>query len=232
MMRVFILTIMTLFLSANAYASSWHTILGSDNRGWSNKNGQYEVKYTSFNRDVRLVKNHYNQEYPYHIEFSGPINSTNVSTIIGMLEEVRPLHKGTRANGTTYNYIVPIYLDSNGGVASEGIRLGEAFRRIGVKAQVTDGQVCASACADAFIGAKFRTIYPGGIVAVHSPYTTGNYGATKCIPVNSPMAQPFKDHAYNMLGQKDGQRFINNSFRTCSTRNLVYFRNSDKWLQN
>jgi hypothetical protein len=72
--------------------------------------------------------------------------------------------------------ITTVYLNSNGGVAMEGYRLGYTLMRNDTLAIVPDGNVCLSACAIAFLGAPSKVL--AGTLGFHvawSPEDTATY---------------------------------------------------------
>ena len=60
-----------------------------------------------------------------------------------------------------------VSLDSPGGSMFAGIKLGQVIRRLGFETQLLGGQVCASACALAFLGGVERGFEGDGKFGVH-----------------------------------------------------------------
>jgi hypothetical protein len=65
-----------------------------------------------------------------------------------------------------------VILDSPGGNLSAGMILGREFRKRNIKTIVTNGTMCASACAYAFMGGTERIIQLGAMYGLHRPYLT------------------------------------------------------------
>jgi hypothetical protein len=60
-----------------------------------------------------------------------------------------------------------IWLNSPGGIASEGLALGRVIRSFGIPTRIPSGWRCVSACSMAFLGGPIRRIDAGGIYSVH-----------------------------------------------------------------
>jgi ATP-dependent protease ClpP protease subunit len=88
------------------------------------------------------------------IYFSGEITDENSKTFNNILEGDEKIKS--------------LYIDSPGGSISSAIDMARLLRAKSVKVIVV-GQ-CHSACADyIFAGAKYKSVLPGGIVAIHEP---------------------------------------------------------------
>lgn len=72
-----------------------------------------------------------------------------------------------------------LWLDSPGGSATEGMRIGRAVRSLGLVTRVDERVVCASACVDAFLGGTRRFVAELGTLGVHRPTLTGGPGWRK-----------------------------------------------------
>lgn len=75
-----------------------------------------------------------------------------------------------------------LYLDSDGGLVDEALKMAEIMSEVGVSTYVRKETVCASACASIlFVSGKYRTVEQGGLLAIHSCYDalTGR-PATEC----------------------------------------------------
>lgn len=79
----------------------------------------------------------------------------------------RALEKADRdKHGTKY-----LYLDSDGGIVVEAMKMADIMHEVGVSTVVRKGTVCASACASVlFVAGKYRTVEKGGFLAIHSCY--------------------------------------------------------------
>lgn len=75
-----------------------------------------------------------------------------------------------------------LYLESDGGLVDEALRMAELMSAAGVSTIVRKGTLCASACASIlFVAGKYRTVERGGLLAIHSCFDarTGR-AATEC----------------------------------------------------
>ncbi len=218
-----IIGILLLIMShAQASANGFHNILGADNWGWTEGKVvivHEEKDWITSKPIIRLVQDMGNNDY--HLEVDGDITASLVSKVIDIINEVKPLNK----------YATIVYLNSAGGDALEGLRLGRHFRQTGVSARVTKGQICASSCAFAFVGGRFRHIEPEGIVQVHAPYFEGKYGVSKCIGRYDAEAKVYKTYTTKMLGTDGAYNFNKDTFNTCSKYNLVSYDKHTSWIQ-
>lgn len=77
-----------------------------------------------------------------------------------------------------------VYLASRGGSLIEGVELGLLFRRLGIKTIVEGGQICASACALAFLGGTdgkgkpWRSSSDNSQLGFHAFYSSGGEDMT------------------------------------------------------
>jgi hypothetical protein len=73
--------------------------------------------------------------------------------------------------------ISEVWLNSGGGNAVEGMKMGRVLRRYGVATRIPNGFMCFSACSYAFLGGPFRAVEEGADYGVHmftaSPHHTG-----------------------------------------------------------
>lgn len=83
-----------------------------------------------------------------------------------------------------------LYLDSPGGVVVEALKMAEIINAVGVSTIVRDGTLCASACASVlFVAGRYRTVEPGGLLAIHSCYdAVSGRAASHCNAVISAHA--------------------------------------------
>lgn len=61
-----------------------------------------------------------------------------------------------------------IWLDSPGGDAAEGPKIGRVIRQARLGTRVGAGYMCASSCTFAFLGGVVRRVEPGALYAVHT----------------------------------------------------------------
>lgn len=60
-----------------------------------------------------------------------------------------------------------VLLNSGGGSEPDGLAIGRAIRRAGLSTRVPKGAMCASACADIFMGGVARRVDEGGRYGIH-----------------------------------------------------------------
>jgi hypothetical protein len=67
-----------------------------------------------------------------------------------------------------------ILLDSGGGSEPDGLAIGRAIRRSGLSTRIPSGALCASACADIFMGGVARRIENGAKYGIHNSTLANN----------------------------------------------------------
>lgn len=70
--------------------------------------------------------------------------------------------------------IEEILFHSGGGSEPDGLEMGHIIRKAGLNTRIPSGAICASACADAFLGGVARRVEMGGRYGVHMPTIAGN----------------------------------------------------------
>jgi hypothetical protein len=68
-----------------------------------------------------------------------------------------------------------VWLDSPGGIASEGPEIGKVLRAARLAVRVPAGFECISSCTLAFLGGIVRRVDPGGAYGVHTFFSSGSY---------------------------------------------------------
>lgn len=161
-------------------------------------------------RVVRYKKPLCTSGYIDEIELNGTINKDTSFILEKVLKDVNSCidESGTR-------YVTPVYMNSDGGSALDGIKIGKLFKRYGVSAKVIGDQVCASSCAIAFLGAKFREITYNGKLLFHSPYTNGIIGIN-C--ADKSKSNWLKEYYQEMIGNSEGSLLFNRTMDYCSDR--------------
>lgn len=147
------------------------------------------------------------------IEIDGPINKDTSYILSRVLEN---LPKCIAPDGK--QIVHSVFLNSDGGTLEDGYAIGQVFRTVGVSASVIKGQVCASACAVAFIGADFRSIDDDGRLVFHAPYRYrfGTFGQeADCPERSSPSAERLKSYYTKMIGDA-GSRLFERTMDYCS----------------
>ena len=162
---------------------------------------------------IRIVR-HKNSDcisgYQDKIELSGSINKDTSFILERALQDIESCKT---KSGTVY--VTPVYMNSDGGSAADGIKIGRLFKKYGVQAVITGGQVCASSCAFAFLGAKFRSIAHNGKILFHSPYTNGISGINCSDKGDSKW---LKDYYQEMIGNTEGSLLSNRTMDYCSKK--------------
>lgn len=146
-----------------------------------------------------------------HLELVGPIGPDSSEVIDRALEKMpRCKHK---ASPGSFRPIV--YLVSGGGALEHGYKLGHILRKYGTQTIIPPREVCASACAVAFLGGESRSIDAEGQLLFHSPYLK-NGEAIYCAEKNQ-MAD-LQQYFFKYLGSKDGQFLFERTMSFCSQR--------------
>jgi ATP-dependent protease ClpP protease subunit len=156
--------------------------------------------------------------YREHIELDGEINKDSSLVIERMLKRV----KKCKDINTGELYETVVYLNSRGGFLSDGYKIGKVFKKYGVQAVVEDGQKCSSACATAFLGAKYRIVSPNGSLLFHAPYVDLKDKGIKC-SIRSKEKQ-LNNYYVNMLGEENGDILFD--------RTMDYCDNNTGWTIN
>ena len=152
MKRLFLVVASLLFVICG---TPHYTILGADGWGWNASIvtvlSDIEINALKV-RHVRLENGGCKGGFKDHLELSGPIGPDSSEVVDRVLQKV-PRCDNSTGNGWT----VPIvYLNSPGGQLKHGFQLGQTLRKYQAQAVITKGQQCASSCAIAFLGARFR----------------------------------------------------------------------------
>lgn len=70
--------------------------------------------------------------------------------------------------------IEEILFNSGGGSEPDGLEIGRIIRKAGLATRIPSGAMCASACADAFLGGVARRVEKGGRYGIHMPTIASN----------------------------------------------------------
>jgi len=143
-----------------------------------------------------------------HIELNGSINKDSSFIIEKVLKGINSCYKSD-----TQYLATPVYMNSDGGRVLDGLKIGEVFKEYGVQAIVTNKQVCASSCAFAYLGAKFRKLNGNGKLLFHAPYIDNDFGGIKC--TSKSENQKLKKYYTKMIGQADGNRLFDRTMTYC-----------------
>jgi ATP-dependent protease ClpP protease subunit len=148
------------------------------------------------------------------IEIDGPINKDTSYVIDKVLSEIQPciMRDGKKL-------VSNVFMNSNGGTLEDGYSIGRVLRKHGAEVVVTSNQVCASACAVAYLGGGYRTMTHNAKLIFHAPYTRrfdSGYESIKCADTKS--AKPLLDYYQEMLGNKVAQKLFERTMDFCSTK--------------
>lgn len=212
--------------STKLFDSTFHTIAGST-VGWDRPDIEI-ISDSLVNglqvRRVRMSSTLCTQGFEDHLELNGPIGTDSTYIIGEHLRDISKQAKCISVDGS--RYVTTVYMNSPGGYVDDGYALGELFKKHGVQARVTKGQVCASSCAIAFLGGKFRSVEDGGVMLFHAPYTlTESVYFEKTAKCNSKRREKnLKSYYIKMLGNESGTRLFD--------RTMAYCSSTDGWLIN
>ena len=167
-------------------------------------------KYVSDSQHIEVIRQNSNEcisGTENYIELTGTINQNIVLVIERLLAQLPNCESqfGAEENLT-------IYLNSKGGRAHDGVKLGKLFRKHNIKALVRNNQLCASACAFAFIGAKYRSIGSGAELLFHAPFKKKLFGIACDSRADSQWLQSY---FIEMLGKHQGGQLFDKTMSTC-----------------
>ena len=149
--------------------------------------------------------------YKDHLELHGPIGPDSTAVLERMLLKMDIC---TTKDGKRFS--PDVFLSSGGGILSDGYNMGNLFRKYQVATKVTGGQTCASSCAVAFLGGKFRTMHADGKLMFHSPYYQTKIGIN-C--ADGGHVADLQNYFVSALGYSDGKFLLDRTLNYCSDRN-------------
>lgn len=187
-----------------------HRILGST----ATKEGFFfikeDIKVGGLNiRRVRSPKEKCNSGYVDHLELDGEINEDTSFILEKMLDDTT---RCTYKDGTRGATI--IYLNSYGGRLKDGYKIGEVFKKHKVSAVTAYGQVCASSCAIAFLGASYKSMTPDSSLILHAPYIKKSNQRIHCADKDTDAGM--HDYLSKMLGEETSDVIFNRTMKYCS----------------
>ena len=140
------------------------------------------------------------------VEFSGTIDSTSLSSLNSIMQTLQPC---IRRDGS--RVVSPVYLNSAQGDLLLGIQLGKSFQTQAVEVIVSEGQICESACAVAYLGAVYKRVQATGRVVLH---LSGEYGrGFDC--ARSVDMMPLKSYLLSTNSRQSGQSLYNQALTHC-----------------
>ena len=196
-------------------AAPFHVVLGSNNYGYPAS----QVQLVSSVQGERFETRHSRLRYPEcmsgyleFVEFSGFLDSSAVAALGGLVQNIKPC---IRRNGS--RIVSPVYVNSAQGELDLGMQVGQWFKTQSIELVVTEGQLCESACAVAFLGASFKRVQATGRAVLHFNGELGR--GLDC--ARSTDMMPFKSYLLSVKGNQSGQILYNQA--------LTYCRNSKGW---
>ena len=209
--KLFFVLILGMLFGCASPPKPHHTILGTT-YGWDAEGvqvlldaqvGQLRIRH------VRMANAICVSGHSDHMEIQGEIGPDSTAAVERLIPR---LHKCTKSDG---NWIVnTVYLNSGGGMMYDGYRMGNLFREHEIQTQITGGQQCASSCAIAFLGGKFRAMAYDAKLLFHAPYTTEGI-AINCM--DRGQVGRLKDYYIKMLGSRDGEYLFERTMSYCSS---------------
>jgi len=205
---------LTLLVCLFAFASCAprHKILGAQDVGFAGGKTQILLDASIDKLRVRHVRRAEKQcvsGYHEHLEIEGQIGPESTEVIARLLPKLATCKKSKGGHFANH-----VYLSSGGGYLSDGYKLGNLFKRYGVHTVVTKSQVCASSCAIAFLGGKFREMNYDAQLLFHAPYTRRGIGID-CS--DRGQVEGLRKYYLNTLGQKDGSFLLDRTLSYCSS---------------
>lgn len=194
-----------------ALPGGWHEVLGTSGAGFPSRSAKIldDVRIEDLRiRHVRLVGAACARGYLEHVELDGRIGPDATDYLDQMLSRASECR---RPDGTSYAKVV--HMNSSGGSLFYGLRMGEVLRYHKVETLILHGQVCASACAIAFLGGVHRTIIGDGRLLFHAPYIYEDDGI-RC--AEADQVGELKDYFAAVLGADVGQVVYTKAMELCS----------------
>jgi len=191
--------------------------------GWSQEK-EYkilaDIKVNSLNvRHVSLKTDLCPSGRKEHLELSGPIGPDSSEVVARILSR---LEKCWHTNKTNF-YSPYVFLNSSGGFLLDGYALGQIFKNAEAHTFIADGQECASSCAIAFLGGKFRSMQGDAKIIFHAPYIPSG-SSIECRSKSE--SQAMKGYFASFMGAKDGDFLFDRTMSFCS-RSEGWTINSD-----
>jgi hypothetical protein len=186
-----------------------HQILGTT-YGWSGPGTEIlmDAKINKLRvRHVRRVREDCSSGFSEHLEVSGEIGPDSTAAIARLLPK---LGKCIKKSGLAANIV---YLSSGGGYLSDGYALGNLFKKYDIQTQITGEQKCASSCAIAFLGGRWRVMSYDAELLFHAPYISNGL-AIDCS--DRGQVSDLKSYFRNALGVKNGDFLLDRTMSYCS----------------
>lgn len=188
-----------------------HAILGAGGYGYAADTVEVvaDVRVDELRiRQVRITSAECALGHVEHLELDGPIGPDATDQLDRLLS-------GTSLCRTPDGRTIAtaVYLNSRGGSLFHGMLIADVLRYHEVETIVLGGQLCASACAVAFLGGVHRTILGDGRLLFHAPYTESPDGIACARP---DQAAALRSHFVTFLGPETGAYVFDRAMRHCS----------------
>lgn len=179
-----------------------------------------DIKVNSLNvRHVSLKSDLCTNGRREHLELSGPIGPDSSEVVARILSR---LSKCWHTDKTRF-YSPTVFLNSSGGFLLDGYALGQIFKNAEAHTYIAGGQVCASSCAIAFLGGKYRNMNGDAKLIFHAPYISSG-SSIEC--KSKSESQAMKGYFASFMGAKDGDFLFDRTMSFCS-RSEGWAINSD-----
>ena len=187
----------------------FHVVMGSNSYGYPGSQMQLVNSIQGDLFQARLSRLKYSECASGSldvVEFSGTIDRTSLSSLNSILQSLQPC---LRRDGS--RVVSPVYLNSAQGDLLLGIQLGQWFQTQSVEVIVSEGQICESACAVAYLGAVYKRVQATGRVVLH---LSGEYGrGFDC--ARSVDMLPLKNYLLSTNSRQSGQSLYNQALTHC-----------------
>ena len=146
------------------------------------------------------------------LEIVGPINPDTHEVVKRLLQNFDTCY-------TTVKVAPVIMMDSGGGYLKDGFELGRTLRKYGSQTVIVRGAMCASSCAAAFLGGRYRYLDERGKIMFHAPYKVTGYSSVsrKMDIACQKKNEDLKNYFRGMLGGSDGNYLYDRTMSYCST---------------
>jgi hypothetical protein len=221
-LRHLIIIFFSIFLNSCSDEIQRHEILGTT-YGWDNSAGEYTTLLDAKIDKLRIRHVRWTSPesscvsgFTDHLEIDGTIGPDSTAAVERLLPK---MHKCINSNG---EWIVnTVLLSSGGGMLEDGYEMGRLFKKFQIETSIVGGQSCASSCAIAFLGGKYRTMYHDAELLFHAPYLSNGI-AIDCSDYGQ--VEKLKNYYRASLGSKDGEYLLDRTMSYCS--------NSSGWTLN
>lgn len=207
--RLLLLGLLALGGCAAPAPEPYHVVLGSGSYGYPSANMRILNVVQGDDFELRFSQIKYPECVSGSldmVEFSGTISHQSLPQLNAMLNRLTPC---VRRDGR--RVVNPVYLNSAQGELLLGIQLGQWFQSKGVEAIVTEGQVCESACALAYLGAQRKQVQANGRVVMHLSGEQGKgFDCARSVDM-----MPLRNYLISTSGKQSGQALFNQALSHC-----------------